>query len=80
MSPSAALMRILGDIIKERSRQDELYDWSDHTDHHKALAVSCEGMEVAQCILKGEPKENLRVELIQTAAIAIRWLQELEEG
>lgn len=63
---------IIDAIIEERRRQDALHIWTKKTPR---LAVLLEEVgEIAQA-LQGEG--NLEEELIQVAAVCIRWLDDL---
>ncbi len=63
-------------IADEREFQEERHEFPEHL----RLAVLTEELgEVAKELLEGENKVNLRTELIQVAAVAIRWIEYLEE-
>jgi NTP pyrophosphatase (non-canonical NTP hydrolase) len=67
-------VEIINAIIKERKRQDYLHP---RNKQHEYLAIITEEIgEVAKAILEKD-KNNQREEIIQVAAVAIRWLEEL---
>ena len=59
-------------IIQERRRQDGLHQWSNRTNR---LAVLMEEVGEVAMALQGEG--FLEEELVQIAAVCIRWLEEL---
>lgn len=63
-------------IADEREFQDERHEFPEHL----RLAVLTEEVgEVAKELLEGDGnKVNLRMELIQVAAVAVRWIEALE--
>jgi NTP pyrophosphatase (non-canonical NTP hydrolase) len=72
-------MQIFERISIERERQDDLHEFP----HHIRLAVLMEEVgEIAKELQeKDEYKNviNLYIELIQTAAVCVRWIEELHE-
>lgn len=80
---------ILQEIKKERQKQVEKWGVQNHLNEHWLCILAEEFGEAAQLVTKGEvpPKEmdnkiylkNLREELIQTAAVCVAWLENLEE-
>lgn len=72
---------IYTDIVAERNRQNNLFPrdvpfWRDN--NHIKLAVLAEEFgEVARAVLE-EDYENLRDELIQTAAVCVKWLEAID--
>jgi NTP pyrophosphatase (non-canonical NTP hydrolase) len=72
-------MQIFERISIERERQDELHEFP----HHIRLAVLMEEVgEIAKELQeKDEYKNviNLYIELIQTAAVCVRWIEELSK-
>lgn len=63
---------IMDAILQERQRQDVLHQWSSRTNR---LAILVEEVgEIAQA-LQGEG--DLQEELVQLAAVCVRWLEEL---
>lgn len=70
-------MQIFERISIERERQDELHEFP----HHIRLAVLMEEVgEIAKELQDGKSYENvmnLYIELIQTAAVCVRWIEEL---
>lgn len=70
-------------VDDERRRQDEKWGWpnaglaSDNV--YKKVAILAEEMgEVANAVLEGD-HENLKVELVQVAAVCFAWLESIEE-
>ena len=63
----------LNAILKERKRQDIIHPKSEDYDYFAVLIE--EVGEVARAI-QNEDYENLQEELVQVAAVAIRWLEE----
>jgi NTP pyrophosphatase (non-canonical NTP hydrolase) len=67
--------RIIYDLTEERKRQNNLHNYFEQSDR---MAILTEEVgEVAKALLDGE---GLREELIQVAAVAIRWVEELDAG
>jgi NTP pyrophosphatase (non-canonical NTP hydrolase) len=67
--------RIIHDLTEERKRQNNLHNYFEQSDR---MAILTEEVgEVAKALLDGE---GLREELIQVAAVAIRWVEELDAG
>lgn len=67
----------------ERARQDAKWGGvpgvDRHDDHTYAAVLGEEFGEVCKAWLERDT-ENLRVELIQTAAVALAWIEELDNG
>jgi NTP pyrophosphatase (non-canonical NTP hydrolase) len=59
-------------IIEERRRQDRLHRWTNKTNR---LAVLTEELGEISSALQGEG--SLEEELVQLAAVCVRWLEEL---
>lgn len=76
---------VLDAISQERKRQDELkqagkftHTCADDIDNGRKLAILTEELgEVARAMCDKEPKERLREELIQVAAVATAWAEAL---
>lgn len=77
---------VMGRIWEERDRQDVL--WPEQApdqrlgpaNPHTMLAVLTEEVgEVAKAVLEGNG-EDLRTELVQTAAVCVKWAEILEAG
>ena len=64
-------------ISQERSRQDVLHPDNDHSPEYWLAILSEEVGEVAKEVVDRNNLENLRNELIQVAATAIRFLQSI---
>jgi NTP pyrophosphatase (non-canonical NTP hydrolase) len=62
---------IIDAILQERRRQDELHIWRKKTDR---LAVLVEEVGEIAMALQGEG--DLEDELVQLAAVCVRWLEE----
>jgi NTP pyrophosphatase (non-canonical NTP hydrolase) len=70
------IVRIIGGIINERLRQDNLHPVFPED---KRLAILIEEVgEVATAIQNGDI-ENLKEELIQVASVCVRWLEHIIE-
>jgi len=72
-------VRIFGDIGLERFKQDQ--KWGDQSE--KGDAVFCailgeEFGEVCQAFLQEKPTHEIREELVQTAAVAVQWIEILD--
>lgn len=74
---------ILSDIVEERQRQNDQWDtsswgtWTPETG--KKLGILTEELgEVATAYIEDEPLENLRAELIQVAAVAMQWVEHID--
>jgi len=74
---------ILNEVLAERERQDKKWGGVpgiDRLDDHTYAAVLGEEFgEVCQAWLQREVKE-LRLELIQVAAVAVAWIEEIDNG
>ena len=76
--------RVLSAIDRERDRQDEKWggipgiDRADHDVKYPAI-LGEEFGEVCQAWLEGDVA-NLRTELVQVAAVAVAWVEELDNG
>jgi NTP pyrophosphatase (non-canonical NTP hydrolase) len=70
--------RILQDILAERLRQ--LRKWGDqsHTDDRWAVIEGEEFGEVCRAIFEGDNIEHLREELVQVAAVAVAWIEDID--
>lgn len=81
--PFAVRGRVLGHIREERARQDEKWGGVpglDRRDDHTYAAVLTEEVgEACQAWLKREVAQ-LREELVQVAAVAVAWIEELDNG
>ena len=71
--------RIFDLIRTERKRQDD--KWGIQRQHDMIwLAILVEEVgEVAQAILKKESKERIKTELVEVAAVAVAWLENIIE-
>lgn len=65
---------IFNAIIEERAHQDETHDFPDHL----RMAVLAEEVGEVASALQEERVDHLIEELIQVAAVAIRWIEYLE--
>lgn len=65
---------IINRILRERSRQDKLHTWDDATNR---MAVIAEELGEIGAALQGQG--ILQEELVQLAALCVRWLEELYE-
>lgn len=77
-------VKVYGDVRAERKRQDEKWgDQSDNDDHDWSDVLGEEFGEVCKARLHnkfgGEEAGNLRVELIQTAAVSIAWAEAIDK-
>jgi NTP pyrophosphatase (non-canonical NTP hydrolase) len=63
---------ILDAIVQERRRQDQIHEWNKKTNVFPILVE--EVGEIAQA-LQGEG--NLEEEIVQLAAVCVRWLEHL---
>ena len=63
---------IIDAILEERKRQDMLHTWKNKTNR---LAILVEEMGEIAAALQGEG--SLEEELVQLAAVCVRWLEEL---
>lgn len=61
-------------IEQERARQDALHEWGNNTNR---LAVLVEEVGEIGAALQEPHQGNLDEELVQLAAVCIRWLEEL---
>lgn len=63
---------IIDAIIQERKRQDELHQWRKKTNR---LSILVEEVGEVAAALQGDG--DLQEELVQLAAVCVRWLEEL---
>lgn len=59
-------------ILQERQRQDVLHQWSKRTNR---LAILVE--EVGEIAMALQDEGDMEEELVQLAAVCVRWLEEL---
>ena len=71
---------IFEQINEHRKFQDEKFGAENKANTpYRWLTIATEEFgEVAKAILDGEPKENLKKELIQLAAVCVQWLEKME--
>lgn len=83
MIPEATRLLVLGDVAEERRRQDEKWGGTPgidrRSDPHYAAVLGEEFGEVCQAWLERKV-DDLREELIQVAAVAVAWVEELDNG
>lgn len=78
MTQSEVRSEIYNEISAERSRQDAKWgNQFNHPDYFWALILGEEFGEIQKSILEND-FENLRVELIQVAAVAVQWLEAIQ--
>ena len=65
---------IINRIFRERSRQDKLHTWDAATNK---MAVAAEELGEIAAAMQGQG--DLQEELVQLAAVCVRWLEELYE-
>jgi NTP pyrophosphatase (non-canonical NTP hydrolase) len=65
---------IIEAIFLERYRQNILHPWNNYTPR---LAVLVEELGEIGTALQDQDPDNLKEELIQLAALCVRWLEEL---
>ena len=71
------MIEIINDIIEERERQDKKWGANRDLPHTFWLTILAEESgEAAKAILQGTP--NLKDELIQVAAVAVAWIENIE--
>ena len=69
-------LQIITDILVERKRQDDKWGAQQNQDDSRwATILGEEFGEVCQAVLK---YTNLREELVQVAAVAIAWIEDLD--
>lgn len=74
------LSTLLGKLTAERERQDAKWGSQRHLPQDRWMTILTEEVgEVANAILE-EDIENLKVELVQVAAVAIAFAEALEDG
>lgn len=68
------IVRIIGGILSERVRQDHL-----HPDfpEEKRLAILMEEVGEVATALQNNDLSNLKDELIQVAAVCVRWIEQI---
>lgn len=68
-------------IEKERIRQNALYTWDGYADYRRSAVLAAQAGKAIDSTLPSGCHEHheLRRRLIQTAAVAVRWLEELPE-
>jgi NTP pyrophosphatase (non-canonical NTP hydrolase) len=77
------MWQVLDDIQDERERQDQKWndppDWSNFDDATRFAVLFEETGEVARAYLENGPaSEQLREELVQVAAVAVKWIERLD--
>ena len=76
------IQSIFLDVLRERKRQDDLFGQSNQNDFVWLAVLSEEVGEASQCALHkefgGNEAGNLRTELVQVAAVAIAWIENLD--
>lgn len=70
--------RIYREITAERERQDELHPGFPELNDTRFLILAEEIGEVAKDSLESN-HENLRKELIESAAVCVRWIEALDK-
>ncbi len=77
-------MSILDEIAQERSQQDKKWGVQNHNNFFWSAILGEEFGEACQAALheveEPEKDTNLREELIQTAAVAVAWIECLDRG
>ena len=77
------LRKVLSDIADERYAQNFKWQddpaWSSACSGKRMIVLTEEVGEVARAILD-EPKCRLREELVQVAAVAVKWIQAIDES
>ena len=78
-----AMWLALDDVQAERERQDQKWndppDWSNFDDATRFAVLFEETGEVARAYLeKGPTSKELRDELVQVAAVAVKWIERLD--
>ena len=72
------MKKVFEDIIEERERQKVIWgEDSDNFHHNEYLAYTVLGEEVGEIAkaLLDKDRENLKEELIQVAAVCVKWLE-----
>lgn len=69
--------RVLSDVLDERVRQVKKWGPQSHDDGYWALILGEEYGEVCQAAMD-KPVQELRDELIQVAAVAVAWVEDLD--
>lgn len=80
-----ATYRVCGDVILERSRQDQKWGQQDHPDPFWYVILGEEVGEVGRAIFERargsiDGYRELRDELIQVAAVAVAWVEALDRS
>jgi NTP pyrophosphatase (non-canonical NTP hydrolase) len=69
----------IGDVIRERNRQDEKWGPSENRPAPSLRILAEEFGEVAKA-MQDEPDDALRTELIQVAAVAVAMVEAIDRG
>jgi len=64
---------IMNEIIEERKYQDERHDFP----HHFRMAILAEEVGEVACALQDGNEKHLIDELIQVAAVCVRWIEHI---
>ena len=72
--------RALLGIIVEREKQDQKWGADRALTYYQWLPILAEEVgEVARAMLEREPNERLREELVQVAAVAVAWMEAIDQ-
>lgn len=71
---------VLLEVMRERDQQDEKWGVQRHVQALWLAILAEEFGEVAKEVVDGVDLANLRVELIQTAAVAVSFIEALDRG
>ncbi len=69
---------VLGDVREERRRQLDKWGDQHHPDSWWMVIETEELGEVARAIFDGEDLLKIREELVQVAAVAVAWIEDID--
>jgi len=82
MTPRQRQMHVLNDVASERARQDRKWGgWPgvDRVDERFTAVLGEEFGEVCKALMEdGELSPEIREELIQVAAVAVAWVEQID--
>ena len=78
MSFFSAAARVLADVQAERRRQTDRWGVQHHADYRWLSILTEEVGEVAKAINDEEDIAALRAELVQVAAVAVAWVEDID--
>lgn len=72
-------LNVIVKVIDERDRQDQIWGKQSHSDFKWTTILAEELGEAAKDTFDGSRLQQLQEEVIQCAAVAVAWAEDLEE-